>query len=75
MSYADSVKGNKIVFNLSDVNKAPELVKDVPPRHMFFQQFNKGISIYMVDNAYYVCALNNFKLGKYPKPQPKRGIR
>ena len=36
MSYAAAVKGpEKIVFNLVAVNKAPELIKDVPPRAMF----------------------------------------
>lgn len=76
MSYADAVKGQKkIVFKLSDVNKAPELVKDVPLFYMRYKQFDKRISIYMIDNAYSVCALNNFKLGVYPKPQPKHGIR
>lgn len=76
MSYADAVKGQKkIVFNLSDVNKAPELVSDIPRDIMQYQRFYKRFSIYMVENAYYVCALNNFKNGVYPKPQPKHGIR
>lgn len=76
MSYADAVKGQKkIVFNLGDVNKAPQLVKGVPQSHMFYQQYDKRISLYMVENAYALCALNNFKNGVYPKPQPKHGIR
>ena len=75
MSYAAAVKGNKIVFNLRDVNKAPELVKGVPPSHMFYQQYDKRISLFMVENAYAACALHNYKLGKYPQPQPKHGIR
>jgi len=76
MSYADAVKGpKKIVFNLVDVNKVPELVKGVPQGHMFYQKVDKRFSIYMVDHAYSVCALNNFKNGVYPKPYPKHGIR
>lgn len=74
MSYTNAVKENKIVFNLKDVNKAPELVKGVPQSYMFYQQFDKRISLYMVENAYIVCDLNNFKYGVYPKPYPKRGI-
>ena len=76
MSYAVAVKGpDKIVFNLCDVNKSPELIKDLPDDIMFLQRFDKHFSRYMVDNAYAVCALNNFKLGKYPTPRPKHGIR
>lgn len=75
MSYADTAKGNKIVFNLKDVNKAPELVVGVPQSHMFYQQFDKRISLYMVENAYALCALNNFRIREYPKPQQKHGIR
>ena len=76
MSYADAVKGQKkIVFNLRDVNKAPELVSDLPRDIMHYQRFYKRFSIYMVENAYSVCAHNNFKNGVYPKPQPKHGIK
>jgi hypothetical protein len=75
MSYAGAVKGNKIVFNLRDMNKAPELINDLPRVIMHYQRFDKRISIYMIDNAANVCSLNNFKLGVYPKPQPKHGIR
>ena len=76
MSYTDAVKGpKKIVFNLGDVNKAPELVSNLPRQIMHDQRFDKRFSIYMVDNAYAVCACNNFKNGVYPKPQPKHGIR
>jgi hypothetical protein len=73
MSYAAAVKGpEKIVFNLVDVNKAPELIKDVPPRAMFYQKYDKRFSIYMVDHAYAACHLNNFINGAYPKPYPKK---
>lgn len=76
LSYADAVKGyKKIVFNLGDVNKAPELINDLPEDIMHYQRFNKRFSIYMVENAYSVCAYNNFKNGRYPNPRPKHGIR
>lgn len=76
MSYSAAVKGQKkIVFNLGDVNKAPELVEGVSPSCMFYQKYDKRFSLYMVENAYATCALNNFKNGVYPQPQPKHGIR
>jgi hypothetical protein len=76
MSYADTVKGSKkIIFNLGDVNKAPELVSDLPRQIMHDQRFDKRFSIYMVEHAYAVCAYNNFMVREYPKPQPKHGVR
>lgn len=80
MSYSRVVqesKNNKcpkIVFNLKDVNKAPELTCGVSARTMHFQRFYKDYSLYMVEHAEVVAHNHNNKLGKYPNPRPKHGI-
>ena len=65
----------KIVFNLGDVNKDPELTHGVSERTMMFQKYYKEHSMYMVEHAYAITHSNNFKNGVYPNPRPKQGIQ
>jgi len=75
-SYADAVKGPpKIIFNLEDVNKADVFTRDVRESPMLYQKYYRQYSMYMVEHAEYVAELHNYKLGKYPNPPPKHGIR
>lgn len=75
-SYADIVKKSQtIVFNLKDVNKADVFTRDISEKTIMYQMYYKRPSMYMVEHAEYVVALHNYKLGKYPKPYPKHGIR
>lgn len=81
MSYSQVVqqmnktKYPKIVFNLRDVNKAPELTHGISENVMHFQRFYKKYSMYMVEHAEVVAHNHNIHLGKYPNPRPKRDIK
>lgn len=81
MSYSQAVQQSKknkcpkMVFNLKDVNKAPELTHGVSERTLHFQRFYKQYSMYMVEHAEVLVHNHNNLLGKYPNPQPKHGIR
>ena len=48
---SDKVKKPKIVFNLKDVNKAPEFIKDLPFEVIAYQKVCKKHSLYMVHYA------------------------
>lgn len=65
----------KMVFNLRDVNKDPELTYGVSERTMMFQKYYKEYSMYMVEHAYAITHSNNFKNGVYPNPRPKHDIQ
>ena len=65
----------KMVFNLRDVNKEPELTHGVSERTMMFQKYYKEYSMYMVEHAYAITHSNNFKNGVYPNPRPKHDIQ
>ena len=81
MSYSQAVqttnktKCPKMVFNLRDVNKAPELTHGVSENVMHFQRYHKQYSMYMVEHAEVRAHNHNIHLGKYPNPRPKRGIK
>lgn len=84
MSYSQAVQQSKkvknsqypkIVFNLRDVNKAPELTHGVSENVMHFQRFYKEYSMYLVEHAEVRAHNHNIHLGKYPNPRPKRGIK
>lgn len=84
MSYSQAVQQSKkvknskypkIVFNLRDVNKAPELTHGVSERTMMFQKYYKEYSMYMVEHAEVLVHNHNNHLGKYPNPRPKHGIQ
>ncbi len=66
LSWADIVSNSrkhssKIVFNLKDVNKAPELICKLPLT-AFYKCSDNTISLYMVYHAQLIVELHNYFL-------------
>ena len=58
---------SKIIFNLKDVNKAPEFNDGIPFSESAYQFYNKRISMFFVEHAQKIVERHNFLLDEYPK--------
>lgn len=63
---------NKMVFNLSDIGKNPVFIHNLPKDILLYKEYNKKVSLLMVQNAIYVTEHNNQFLGVYPNPKTKK---
>lgn len=62
---------NKIVVNLSDIDKNPVFIHNLPKNLLLYKEYNKKVSLFMVQHALYVTEHNNQILGVYPNPKTK----
>jgi hypothetical protein len=62
---------NKIVVNLSDIDKNPVFIHNIPKYLFLCKEYSNNASMYMVQYALYVTEHNNQILGVYPNPKTK----
>ena len=72
MSYSQAVqplkkvKKPKIIFNLKDVNTAPELIYGIPENVLAYHTVDKRFSLYLVNHAQSRVAKHNYLLSNWP---------
>lgn len=72
MSYSQAVqplkkvKKPKIIFNLKDVNTAPELIYGIPENVLAYHIVDKRFSLYLVNYAQIRVSKHNYLLSNWP---------
>ena len=64
---SNKVKKPKIIFNLKDVNSAPELVYGIPENVLAYHVIDKRFSLYLVKHAQSRVATHNYIFSGWPQ--------
>ena len=62
---------NKLVLNLSDVDKNPLFIDSIPEDILFYHSLDKRFSRFMVENAQSIVDQVNYYICKSPKSKQK----
>tara|TARA_B100000287_G_scaffold430152_1_gene484856 strand:- start:2026 stop:2271 length:246 start_codon:yes stop_codon:yes gene_type:complete len=80
MSYSQAVqqskkvKKPKIIFNLKDVNSAPELIYGIPENVLAYHTIDKRFSLYLVKHAQSRVATHNYLFSGWPETYLKQRV-